>query len=179
LINNTSVMDNWVDQPLTDKPCTTPVTFAAGETKSIRVDYYDRTDAATIALKVYGGPTGTQVVPTGWLSTEPNLVGPGWSFSSGDVAVAGARPTGAGVTLTMADGSTVEYKKSPSGAYVGPNQDAASVTVDTVSGQISVTDDAGMSYTFDKDGLLQSAVSAADDRSPAATTLEWSGTPSV
>ncbi len=178
-INNTLVMDNWVDQPLTDKPCTAaPVTFAAGETKSIKVEYYDRVSAATIALKVYDGPTGTQVVPTGWLSTEPNLVGPGWSFSSGDVSVAGARATGAGVTLTMADGSTVEYKKSASGAYVGPNQDAASVAVDTVSGQISVTDDAGTSYTFDKDGLLVSAVSAADDRSPAATILEWTGTPS-
>ena len=38
-----------------------------------------------------------------------------------------------------------------------------------VSNQISVTDDAGTSYTFDKDGLLLSAVSAVDDRSPAAT----------
>ena len=176
-INNTLVMDNWVDQPLTDKPCTTNVTFAAGETKSIKVEYYDRVSEAAIALKVFGGPTGTQVVPTGWLSTEPNLLGPGWSFSDGDVSVAGARATGSGVTLTMADGSTVEYKKSATGAFVGPNQDATTVAVDPVNGQISVTDDGGTSYTYDKDGLLLSAVAAPDDRSPAATELGWTGTP--
>lgn len=177
-INNTLVMDNWVDQPLTDKQCTTQVSFAAGETKAIKVEYYDRVSEAAIALKVYGGPTGTQVVPTGWLSTEPNLLGPGWSFSDGDVSISGARATGSGVTLTMADGSTVEYKKSASGAYVGPNQDATTVVVDAPSGQISVTDDGGTSYTYDKDGLLLSAVSAPDDRSPAATELVWTGTPS-
>ncbi|MFN7147898.1 MAG: PA14 domain-containing protein [Microthrixaceae bacterium] len=176
-INNSLVMNNWVDQMPTDKSCTTAVSFAAGETKHIRVEYYDRTAGASMALKVFGGPTGTMVVPTGWLSTEPNLLGPGWSFNAGDVAVAGARVTGSGVTLTMGDGSTVEYKKSASGAFVGPNQDATSVSVDPVTNRVSVTDDGGTSYTYDADGLLLSAVSAPDDRSPASTVMEWTGTP--
>ena len=168
-------LNNWVNQTAQDKTCTTNVTFAAGETKSITVEYYDRSNAAVAKLKTFGGPTGTGVVPTGWLTTDVPVLGPGWTMSDGSVSVSGARVTGAGVTLTTSDGATVEYKKSATGAYVGPEGDGTVVRVDPVSSQITVVDDGGVTYTYAADGLLISAVSATDDRSPAATQYTWSG----
>ena len=161
----------------TDVACSSNVTFAAGETKAIVVEYYDRKGEATMHLKVSGPGISTQVVPTGWLSTDPGTAGPNWTFSDGDVSISNARPTGAGVTLMMSDGSTVEYKKSATGAYVGPEGDGTSVSVDPTTGQISVTADGGTSYTYDKNGLLLSAVSATDDRSPATKQMIWTGNP--
>ena len=175
-LDNVLVMDSWFPSSTGSRPCTVaPTVLAAGETKAIRVEYFEEAGGASIELRVFGGPTGDMVVPGTWLSTEPPLLGPGWTMSDGDVSVTGARSTGTGVTLTNGDGSTVQYAKSPSGAYVGPNSDAATVWVDPVSNQISVTDDAGTVYTFSSEGLLLSAVSAVDDRSPAATQMTWSG----
>jgi RHS repeat-associated protein len=174
-VGGTLVLDNWVDQPAADKQCSTSVAFAAGESKSIVVQYYDHRSVASIQLKVYGGPTGTQVVPSGWLSPELHPLGPGWTMSvEGGVSVTGARMTGSGITLVEGDGSTTEYTKNAEGAYVGPAGDATRVSVDKVSGDMQVDDD-DASYRFDKNGALQSAVTAADDRKPAATKMVWSG----
>ncbi len=176
-IGGTLVMSNWVDHTAADNQCTTQVTFAAGETKSIAVQYYDHTAQASLQLKVFGGPTGTQVVPSGWLSPELHPLGPGWTMAAGDVSVSGARMTGSGITLIRSDGTTVEYTKNTAGAYVGPASDATRVRVDRVSGDIQVDDDSGISYHFASDGTLRSAVSATDDRQPAATQYVWSGNP--
>jgi YD repeat-containing protein len=174
-IDNTLVLDNWVNQSAADRPCSASVSFAAGETKSIRVEYYDATGAAQVQLKTYSPSPVAGVVPTSWLSTEVPVLGPGWTMSDGDVSVSGARNTGSGVTLTLGDGSTVEYKKSDTGAYVGPVGDGTVVRVDAVSNEISVLDDAGTSYRFDANGGLRSAVAAVDDTHPAATQMTWSG----
>ena len=174
-VDNTLVMDNWVNQPATDKACSTSISFAAGETKSIRVEYYDHQSAASIQLKTYGPSPVTGIVPTSWLATDIPVLGPGWTMSDGDVSVSGARNSGSGVTLTMGDGSTVEYKKSDSGAYVGPAGDGTVVTVDPISNGITVVDDSGTTYTYSKDGELLSAVAAVDDTHPAATVNTWSG----
>ncbi len=45
-------------------------------------------------------------------------------MGAGDVSVSGARMTGLGITLTASDGSTTEYAKNATGAYVGPAGDA-------------------------------------------------------
>jgi RHS repeat-associated protein len=177
IIDGTTVMDWWHDQPVTDRTCgTNTVHFTAGERKRIVVEYYDHKLGASIQLKVYGGPTGTQIVPASWLTNDATPLGPGWTFSDGDVSVMGARATGGGISLTLEDGSTVEYTKSATGAYVGPPGDGTVVTVDPVSGEIQVVDDAGTAYRYTSDGLLVSATSATDDRAPAATRYTWSGT---
>mgnify|MGYP000284655942 CR=1 FL=1 len=63
-----------MNQGATDKPCTTNVTFAAGETKSIRVEYYDRASVASIQLKTYNGSAGGDgIVPSSWLAFEITL----------------------------------------------------------------------------------------------------------
>ena len=53
--------------------------------------------------------------------------------------------------------------------------DGTRVWADPTSGEISVVADGGMAYRFDRDGLLQSVVSPADDRSPAATQFTLTG----
>ena len=157
-----------------DMACTTSVSFAAGETKQIVVEYYHLTGAAHLQLKTYGASPVTGVVPSSWLTTDIPVLGPGWTMSDGDVSVSGARNTGAGVTLTMGDGSTVEYKRSDTGAYVGPPGDGTVVRVDPISNQIVVVDDAGTTYTYSSEGELKSAVAAVDDRNPAAKVMTWS-----
>ena len=83
--------------------------------------------------------------------------------------------TGDGVTLIRADGSTSEFFYDDSGALVSPFGGRHPVWADPTSGEISVVADGGMAYRFDRDGLLQSVVSPADDRSPAATQFTWTG----
>jgi hypothetical protein len=105
IIDGTTVMDWWHDQPVTDRTCgTNTVHFTAGERKRIVVEYYDHKLGASIQLKVYGGPTGTQIVPASWLTNDATPLGPGWTFSDGDVSVMGARATGGGISLTLEDG---------------------------------------------------------------------------
>lgn len=178
-INGINILNNWVDQGATDNSCSSSVYFNAGETKEILLRYYEYYAGASIQLKLYSAPAGvaTGVVPTGWLSTDLNPLGPGWSMTAGTVSVSGARASGSGVTLTLSDGSTVEYARTDGGAYVGPAGDGTTVAVDSVSGDITVVDDSGTAYKYDSNGTLRSAVSATDDRSPAATQIVWSGSP--
>lgn len=70
-INDTLVLNSWTDKTApTEVACSSNVTFAAGETKAIKVEYYDRTGEATMHLKVSGPGISNQVVPTSWLSTD-------------------------------------------------------------------------------------------------------------
>ncbi len=80
-VGGVQVVNNWIDQTVADKQCSTTVHFAAGETKSIGLQYYDRAGGAALQLKVYGGPTGEVVVPSGWLSPELHPLGPGWRWA--------------------------------------------------------------------------------------------------
>lgn len=182
IINGVTVLNQWLDQAMTYDCSTTAiqastVTFAAGETKSIVVEYYDHKLGATAALRVTPPGGSPMPVPTSWLSPDLNVTGPGWTMSAAGVAIQGALKTDTGVTLRTADGSTTEYKKSDTGAYVGPAGDGTVVRVDAATGGVSVLDDAGTSYQFSASGELQSAVTATDDRYPAATQYHWSGAP--
>ena len=82
------------------------MSFAAGESKRVRVEYYDRTGPAEISLKVYGGPTGTMEVPGTWLSTQPPVLGPGWTMSTGGSA---------GLSITGAAGDRRRRHLDPCG----------------------------------------------------------------
>ena len=178
-INGVVVLNKWQHQSATFN-CSnggTAVVFGAGETKSIVVDYYEHTGAATAQLRVTKPDNSTVAVPSSWLSPDLDVLGPNWTLSAGEVAVQGAIKTDSGVMLRGVDGSATEYRKSDTGAYVGPGGDGTVVRVDPTTSEISVMDDAGTSYKFSASGQLQSAVSAVDDRQPAATQFQWSGAP--
>ena len=180
-INGALVLDKWIDQAATEYQCAaggaTAVTFAAGETKSISIDYYDKVGNATAILKASGPGIAWGVVPATWLSTSMNVIGPGWTFSDGDVSIQGAKVNGGSVTLVNSDGSTSEYKKSDSGAFVGPDGDPTTVSVDPATSVITVVSPDGIAYVFDANGLLVSATQPSDDRAPASKQYVWSGSP--
>lgn len=179
-LNGVTVLNQFTTDAATVWNCSnggTAVTFAAGETKSIQVDYFEHKGDATAALRVQVGAGAFNPVDPSWLTPELNVLGPGWTMSTGSVAVQGALKTDTGVVLRSADGSTTEYKKSDTGAYTGPAGDGTVVRVDPNSAEITVLDDAGTSYRFSPSGELLSAVTASDDRQPAATQYGWSGAP--
>ena len=181
-INGALQLDKWVDAAAhpAELDCTngsTAVTFTAGETKSISIDYYDKLGTATAILKASGPGIAWGVVPATWLSTSLNVIGPGWTFADGEVSIQGAKVNGGSVTLVNSDGSISEYKKSDTGAFVGPDGDPTTVSVDPSSGVITVVSPDGVAYVFDADGLLRSATQASDDRSPASKLYVWSGAP--
>lgn len=153
--------------------------MTAGETRPIVVEYFENNGSASAQLTVARNDVSLGVVPQSWLSPERDVLGPKWTLSVGEsgVAIQAALKTDSGVTLRRSDGSSEEYRLTETGAYAGPDGDATTIRVDDVNGWITVVADGGMTYHFNPQGELQSAVSALDDRAPAATRYEWTPTP--
>jgi len=183
-IDNVTVLDDWVNQGAEGTASYGGlVGFDASQlTKRIEVEYYDATGGAVIRLfaKHQTDPAypGFEV-PSTWMTPDAPSLPPRWTMSAGDgdLAYVGARVGDDSITLRLADGSAVEYKKQP-GAVSGwapPKGFDDVLSLD--NGWVKVQADDGRTYEFDPTGRLTKVVSAYDDRNPNAFTYGYSGTP--
>jgi len=184
LIDDVTVLDDWVNQGAEGTPAYGGLVGFDGSqlTKRIQVDYYDATGGAVIRLfaKHQDNPAypGFEV-PSSWLTPDAPALPPRWTMSAGDadLAYVAARVGDDSITLRLADGSTVEYKKQP-GAVAGwapPKGFDDVLSLD--NGWVKVQADDGRTYEFDPNGRLTKVVSAYDDRNPNAFTYGYAGTP--
>jgi RHS repeat-associated protein len=166
-------------------PATAPTfqngfSMTAGTAYPIEVDYDQLLYSANVTLMQVACLCSPSLVPSGWLSTTAPALPQSWSLSSGQggPGYVGARIVGTSVVLIDAEGDTHAYTATgtDSSAFIPPVGEDGHLTRDT-SGNLTLHGDDGATYVFNSSGGLLSAVTAADDLHPSATTAVWSGTP--
>lgn len=173
-IDGVKVVDRW--SALTPDPVYQ--TGTVNGLRKIQFDYFEHTSPAYVELwaRNAANPSQAFVVPADWLSPEAPHMPAGWSVAAADAEAEYARATVSegSISLTEADGSAVTFTKQPNGGFKAPEGTDDVVNIGS-DGSISVHDAAGMSYVFRPDGGLESAVSALDDRRPAAARNYYDG----
>ena len=182
--SETVALNRWYNQATWPPVYGSSVSMSPGQTRQIKVEYYDDTVTGTIALSVKG-PSGTggaivdQLVPGSWLSPSAPSLPPGWAVSAdldGSVGYASARVSEKTATLFDPTGATHVFTWTGSG-YTSPAEESGVLTKSASTGALTLHADDGLAYTFNSDGTLASVVSAVDDRAPAAAALTWTGSP--
>jgi YD repeat-containing protein len=184
-INNTLVLDHWVNQGQPANPdYGSSVTLAAGQTVPVKVEYFENGGGANVELWANGpfgsgGATIDAIVPASWLTTDLPGLPDGWSFSAdpdGDLSYTFARIGDTSVVLLDSTGATHSFRRTDAGW--APQDDEQGVLAnDSSTGLLVLHSQDGRVYNFNADGTLASVTSPVDDRSPAALVYLWTGTP--
>lgn len=148
-IGGTKVVDRWVDQ--SSWPASNygvPVRFNAGETKSIKIEYYQNTGFSFMQLAVQGpfGPAGADLaaaVPGSWLSHKPSGLPSGWTLSVAGAPYASVGRFDRSLVLTDPSGAATTYPWSGAGAGFAPASSADGTAAIDGDGFVSVTSDGG------------------------------------
>jgi len=181
-VGTTSAYNQWQDALVfNDYTGATPISLTAGTAVPITVEYFENAVLARLTLLVKkDGDSGSGVpLPASWLSTAPPALPVGWSLSAdidGEGGYTLARVTDAAVALTDATGSTHTYTKRSDGSYQPPTGEYGTLTTAS-DGTVSLVDDGGSTYRFDKAGVLLEATAPVDDRKPASAKYTYTGAP--
>ena len=172
------VVDQWNTGAVTESGLAwgTAVNITPGQPRKIRVEYFDKTGPANIALYVKR-PNGTIMkVPSDWLSKTPQVLPTGWSASTPIAGAASmyvsAKVSEGSVELTDSSGNVHTYAKKSSGGYEPPFNEFGIVSLDG-SGRVVLTTEDGTVIQFTAAGKVQSATSPADVMKPAAPELVY------
>lgn len=178
-IGGNKVLDNWVDQPPTDKT-SDAVTLTGGVPKPITLEYYEHAGGAAVELRGNGpGLDPNTAIPSQDLEPGVQALPDGWNLgldADGDVSYQYASIGPSSVVLHDTSGETHEYKFKDS-AYTPPINESGQL-VRNGDGSLTLQDSDGRTYTFGNDGNLLTATTPVDDRHPAALRYTYGGTPS-
>lgn len=158
-----------------------PVSLLAGHTVPIEVTYHEATGYSALQLWV-SGPVSPKVVPASWLSTVPPPLPQGWSMSvdSGGTELSYAKAVVGDNSIVLVDpaGGVHEYRRQGDLSWKPVDADDDIVTTASESGTtvFVVQGGDGIVYTFNGKGQLLRAVTAVDDRNPAAAVYEYNTT---
>lgn len=173
-VNNTLVVDNWVDHGAGAPVYGSAVSLSANQRVPVQIDYYSHLAPASFALYVKGA-VAEGIVPSSWLSTTNAALPDRWTLSSG-LAYTGAQVGQGTISLVDPSGDLHIYTWNGSG-WTPPAGEDGILTGDG-NGNFVLLDDDGLVYTFDPTGSLISATSPADDDvHSAAPAYGWSGSP--
>ncbi len=178
-VDGTQVVNRWFDSYTTVPAYGSSVSLTAGQSVPIKVEYFNNTVPASIALYVKGA-VAEQVVPSSWLSVAPAVLPTGWSLTAGNgggTAYVGLRQFEDRVDLLTASGAVVSYNKPTGGSGWVPPAGYDGVLSPATDGTLTLFE-GDSTYTFDVDGHVTSATSVLDDRRPAAAQFTRTGTPS-
>lgn len=196
-LNNTNLVYNSWTSHAAPASCefstSATVSMTIGQPTPIKVEYYDKGGAASIALCVRQ-PDGSVIdVPSSWLTPSDSTALPrGWSVSTdldGSLQYASAETvSGSGtlprqVVIVDTTGARHTYQWNSVGAgYSPPPGESGVLSVDpnqtTGANEITLVADDGYTYKFDMSGHLTGATRPADDIHPAAAQYVFTGTPS-
>jgi RHS repeat-associated protein len=156
--------------------------FTAGNSLPIKVEYWEGTGAASVNLQVKGPGLAAsgQDVPSSWLSTTPPSLPTGWSLSAdvdGSIAYRSAQVSTSALTFTDTEGTAHKYSWDATKSAWQPPAGEHGVASKDASGNITLVDEDGQTYSFSADGNLATVESGADDKHPAAQVMNWTGTP--
>lgn len=159
----------------------TLVSLLAGHTVPIEVTFHEATGHSAFQLWVEG-PVSPKIVPTSWLSTVPPPLPQGWSMSldsgSGELSYTKAVVGDNSIVLVEPSGGVHEYQRQGDQSWKPVDGDDDIVTTASEGGTtvFVVQGGDGIVYTFNGKGQLLRAVTAADDRNPAAAVYEYNTT---
>lgn len=170
----TPVFDHWGGLIGTSPQYGSPTFSGDGaQRRRIKVEFREVTGPAYVRL--WAKKTGAeQVVAPGWLTAGDPALPAGWAMSAdldGSIGYVRARVSGSSVALIAADGAVSTYTWTGSG-WVPPSE-SDGVLTGAPGGELVLADDDGQVYSFNRDGELESVMTTADDRKPAAATFTW------
>jgi large repetitive protein len=175
--SSTAYLSKWTNSPKSSAQFGSSKSMTANAPMAITVELYERQSNSSISLwyKTSSGGTAYKV-PAEWLTREITTLPPGWAASSPIIgsssAYVKAKVTESAIILTDMSGGKHSYKKKSKGVYKTPKGEYGVLTVDD-AGLPILTDADGTVYTFNKEGLLSSATSPADGRTPAAPVRQF------
>jgi RHS repeat-associated protein len=176
-VNNSKILDKWSTSNAEDAAS---VVSLDANAVPFKLEYFDHTGGASIALN-YTGPDGVKRgVPADWFSRQLESLPPGWSSSTaleGDAGNwASARVADNTVVLTDTTGTAHTYTRSGgSGSATGykpPAGEYGQVALDQL-GQVTFTDDDGTVTVFNASGRVLTVTSAGDAIKRATPTSTY------
>ncbi len=144
---------------------------------SISVRLVETTGSARARLWVRQGTGQPVKIESSWLNPGGAKILPaGWSFTAGSASLAYEHATvdGDSLVLTSPGGATTTWTRasgsSSSQGWVPQASESGTATPGT-DGTIAVQAADGMTYTFNADGTLRSAITSTDDKSRSASAV--------
>ncbi len=182
-VGGTKILDTWTDGAVWNpsEQASPSITFTAGISKSIVVEYYQGGGGAFATVSVLSpGATQASQLPPSWLipdtAVTSSVLSQGWSLAPGQLRYGSAVLGDRWVAFVDTAGAMHTYTWTGSG-YAPPAGEDGVVGSDGV-GALTLHDDDGLDYVFDRAGHLLSATAATDDGAVVAVSAmayEWTG----
>jgi RHS repeat-associated protein len=171
-----NALDYWTDAVHTTPQWGTTAQSMTTTPTAITLEYFESTGDAGVTLWVRN-PAGQEFeVPASWFSTKIQTLPNGWASSAalaGAASVyASARVSETSVVLTDVSGTAHTYVKKSAGGYQAPTGEYGVLSLDA-AGQVVLSEANGTVYTFNAQGDLVSATSAADALKPATPIVQY------
>jgi RHS repeat-associated protein len=181
----------WVDDGLVmnetswTPPGTThlsaPVQLDAGEPTKFRVVHTEGAGGAKLSVSaVRDGDEARWTPGPASFSPVARVLPRGWTLTGigGDtLEYVSAQVTENAIVLRRPDGSLARFTRAGSNGWAPEAGVYDTVALDDTSKRVTVTTDSGLIQQFAPDGTLQVATSALDERTPAAPTRVYAGSP--
>lgn len=169
-IDNQLVLDKWSPSTVVTDYAASPAGGYSAGAHSIKVEFFERNNAAVASMWVKDG-TNEYVVPPDWFTKSVPTLPVGWRSSmpiNGDASTwASAQITTSAVILTDSTGKTHTHTKKSTGGYKPPVNEYDIVSLDS-SGRVVVTDETGTVHQFSKEGRVEVSTPPADGLKPAS-----------
>ena len=169
-IDNQLVLDKWSPSTVVTDYAASPAGGYSAGAHSIKVEFFERNNAAVASMWVKDG-TNEYVVPPDWFTKAVPTLPVGWRSSmpiNGDATTwASAQITTSAVILTDITGKAHTHTKRSTGGYKPPAGEYDIVSLDA-TGRVVVTDDTGTVHQFTKEGRVEVSTPPADGLKPAS-----------
>ena len=181
-VDGTLRLDRWEShEPETEPVFGTSFEPTAGQPVPISIEWRNNGGAgvARVFLRHVSGNNPIYELSPAWLTRNPSVLPNGWTFNgaAGAAHWVGLEDHGTSVSMFASNGSAHEFVASGDGSYAPPDRAPNDLLATGDAGRFVLRDGAGSTYTFRADGSIESLVTAADDRNPAALRYAYSGTP--
>ncbi|MGH2760456.1 MAG: PA14 domain-containing protein [Actinomycetota bacterium] len=181
-VGGTLRLDRWAPHAPEDAPVFgSSFSAAPGTPQPITVDWRNTggTAVARVFLRDASAADTIYLLSPAWLTRTSKLLPHGWllNTAAGQARWVGLEDRGASVRVFSSDGEAHEFASAATGSYTPPATAPNDLLVRSTDGRFVLRDGAGTTYTFRAEGTLESLVTATDDRSPAALTYGYSGSP--
>ncbi|MGD8193069.1 PA14 domain-containing protein [Herbiconiux sp. P18] len=180
-VNNNVLVNDWNDGGSRTTWATTTLPYTSVQQVPVVLEYYELTASANVSF-VYraAGNVKPYTVEAKWLTRQLEILPAGWGGSNvlGGISTAYVKAeVGEGsIKFTDAVGVIHSYPKKSTGGFEPPPGEygVAALSKDPDSPTpVSLTDDSGITYIFNRDGTFATAYSATDIKKSTAPVITY------